>query len=194
VEPWGDFSRAAEVASAGLPRNRQDPQRHHAPGMRTSEWLVPLGICLLVVGGIVLLLTVRNPTFDVNGGSRYTLEAGRTTVDITRSGRYVPAIDRGPTGSLGIAPIPTDTNGDVAEVADLANGPLMGFNAFVLGEGTWTFDSPANANTDATLVVFSADDPPSRIDWGIAIVFVPLLGAGAALTVAGLVQRRRGSA
>ncbi len=150
---------------------------------------------MLVAGAIVLLLTVRNPSFDPDGDSlRQELdESGYTKVGINRSGRYVAALDfYGPAGGLTWAPRPTATDGKTAEVAEFVSSPIAGFEVLELDEGDWTFVSPGAAG--ATLLVFSADDPPTRIDWGTAIVFVPLLGAGVALTVTGMVQRRRGSA
>jgi hypothetical protein len=176
--------------------------------MKSGRGRQRVGVALLLLGGLLLLLTVRNPEFEPSSGLRAPIEAGKATVEVPSPGRYVAYFepDEGCTNlststavvSMGeltaVRVEPVSERFRRYEFEGRCASAIAVYGIPAAGEVTVSTPSAvagvANLHP-AAVALYPADDLPTAPDWSMAWVFGPLLAVGLALVVSGSLQARR---
>ncbi len=159
-----------------------------------------IGIALLFIGGVLLLLTFRSPSFDPDGATRAPMTEGRATIDVAEAGYYVAYVEttdcRG--GFVQFTqpgqPVAQSTPAAGSRYPEYRRGDMCGtaLGLYALtAPGTWTAESqlPLTGN----IAFYLQDRRPTRIEAGTLWIGVGFLVAGAAVGAYGFTQRRRWS-
>jgi hypothetical protein len=157
-----------------------------------------IGVVCLLIGGVLLMLTLRNPSFDPGGMSRVAMDEGTATVDVAEPGYYVAYIETADCSSSFVQftqpgqPVAQSTPAASARYPRYQGaedcGIPLGLYALT-ASGPWIAASqlPLTGN----VAFYLDDDPPGRIDMATLWFGVTILVIGGAVTGMGLVQRRR---
>jgi len=163
--------------------------------MKSGKGRLTSGALLLLFGGVLLVGTVRNPTFDPALGLRASVDEGTAAVELSGPGDYVVFLESSDcTGgttelarvgerTVSLSPL-TDARFAPYTFDDRCAQPLGVASIPVAGLWTASLTTVEGAN----LVLYEAAAPPTSADWDLSWLFLPALGAGVVLVGQGLVQ------
>lgn len=181
-----------------------DPNRVPSPDVArvvAKDGSLPLlvGVVLLLVGGVLVLLTFRSPSFDPAGVQRVPITEGSAAVDVAEPGFYVAYVEAPEcTGPRTVQftqagqPVAQSTPASSQRYSHYGYDGLCASSSGLFSftaPGTWT--TSAFGVSTGNVGVYLEDDPPTRIEPGTLWIAALFLAAGLAVTAKGLVERRR---
>lgn len=161
-----------------------------------------IGVVLLLIGGVLVLLGLRNPNLDPSGMSRAPITEGTGVVVADRAGFYVAFLEDDCNKTSGATTVQfTQAGQPVAQSTPASSLQFSGYTydgrcAGPIGlysftaPGDWTaasLDQPATGY----IAVYRKGARPTRVDTGTLWVAGAFVVLGGGLTTFALVQRRR---
>jgi hypothetical protein len=156
-----------------------------------------VGVALVLLGGVLLLLTLRNPSFDPARLLRAPIDEGTAAVDIPAAGDYVVSTEGPDCSTTGGVELVQEGQEAVQKSSSptfrsYEYGGLCGTSLGVYpvpASGIWTAVTPPTLG--GNLTAYPENDPPTRVDSGPLWVALPLIAAGLVVSIVGFMQRRR---
>lgn len=157
-----------------------------------------VGVMLLLIGGVLILLTFRNPSFDPGGMSRAPLDESTATIEVADPGYYVAYVETADCSSALVQftqsgqPIAQSTPSSAARYPQYHGaggcGTPLGLYSLTAA-GTWT--AASQPPLTGTVAFYRDGDPPSRVDMATLWFGVVFLLVGGGVTAWAMTQRRR---
>jgi hypothetical protein len=181
-----------------MPEQSGPPLSVGRVGTQSGTAAISLGLLVVFIGGVLVLLSIRNPSFDPTQATRAPADEGSASVEVAQPGDYVVYLETPDCSSSSVQLVQTGQTetrsgpppGGWAQAYDFDSrcGVVDGVYGLPTS-GEWTAMTPMVAG--AYVALYPSGDPPTRVDAAPIWIGGVLLILGGALFARGMVQHRR---